>query len=120
MRAALVSLASSLLCTVALANAVPPMATVGAAQASQRAVAKQDYPAARRADAVDDYHGVKVPAPYQWMEDIDSPEVAKWVASENRLTFSYLDEIPERPWMQQRLKQLWNYEKVSTPYRVGG
>jgi prolyl oligopeptidase len=81
---------------------------------------KLSYPAARRADTVDDYNGVKVPAPYEWMEDINSPEVAKWVDDENKLTFTYLDKIPERPWMQSRLKQLWNYEKVSTPYRIGG
>ena len=119
MRTVLVFLISSLLSTIVLANAVPPMATVGASQAAQHG-AKLDYPAARRADSVDDYHGVKVPAPYGWMEDINSPDVAKWVDAENKLTFSYLDKIPERPWMQQRLKQLWNYEKVSTPYRIGG
>ncbi|HEX2668315.1 MAG TPA: prolyl oligopeptidase family serine peptidase, partial [Gammaproteobacteria bacterium] len=71
-------------------------------------------------DTVDYYHGVKVPAPYQWMEDQDSPEVAKWVEAQNTLTFSYLDRIPERPWMQSRLKELWNYAKVTTPYRIGG
>ncbi|HEY1992160.1 MAG TPA: prolyl oligopeptidase family serine peptidase [Gammaproteobacteria bacterium] len=120
MRAFLVFLASSLVSAIALANAVPPMPTVGAAQVAQRGVAEADYPAARRADTVDDYHGVKVPSPYGWMEDINSPEVAKWVEQENKLTFSYLDKIPERPWMQQRLKALWNYEKVSTPYRIGG
>ena len=81
---------------------------------------KLAYPAATRADTVDDYAGMKVPAPYQWMEDLNNPDVAKWVEAENKLTFSYLDKIPERAWMQQRLKQLWNYEKVGTPYRVGG
>src|SRR5579872_4222404 len=120
MRAVMVFLSSSLVTVVAMANAVPPMQTVGAAQAAQHAVPKLDYPSARRADTVDDYHGVKVPAPYEWMEDINSPEVAKWVEQENQLTFSYLDKIPERSWMQQRLKQLWNYEKVGTPYRIGG
>ena len=70
---------------------------------------KLAYPAATRADTVDDYNGVKVPAPYRWMEDLNNPDVAKWVEAENKLTFSYLDKIPERAWMQQRLKQLWNY-----------
>ncbi len=103
-RTALVSLALSLL-------------TLYAASAPAD---KLSYPSARRADTVDDYKGVKVPAPYEWMEDINSPEVAKWVDDENKLTFSYLDKIPERPWMQSRLKALYNYEKVSTPYRIGG
>ena len=120
MRTVLVFLASSFVSAGVFANAVPPMQTVGAAQAAQRASSKLDYPSARRADTVDDYHGVKVPAPYEWMEDLNNPEVAKWVEAENQLTFSYLDKIPERAWMQQRLKALWNYEKVGTPYRVGG
>ncbi|HSN17412.1 MAG TPA: prolyl oligopeptidase family serine peptidase [Gammaproteobacteria bacterium] len=120
MRIVLAFLTSSLVSIIAFANAVPPMATVGAAQQAARGVTKGGYPAARRADTVDDYHGVKMPAPYEWMEDINSPGVAKWVAAENKLTFSYLDRIPERPWMQQRLKALWNYEKVTTPYRIGG
>jgi prolyl oligopeptidase len=121
-RSALLSFCLTSLPLLAIANAVPPMQTVGAAQAAQKAQAadKLAYPAARRDTTVDDYGGVKVPAPYQWMEDVDSPAVTQWVEAENKLTFSYLDRIPERPWMQQRLKQLWNYEKVGTPYRIGG
>ena len=120
MRTVLVFASLSLLPLFAMANAVPPMQTLGAAQAAQLKVAKTDYPMARRADTVEDYHGVKVPAPYEWMEDINDPGVAKWVEAENKLTFAYLDKIPERPWMQQRLKQLWDYEKVGVPYRVNG
>ena len=120
MRTVLVFASLSLLPLLAMANAVPPMQTLGAAQAAQLKVAKTDYPMARRADTVEDYHGVKVAAPYEWMEDINDPGVAKWVEAENKLTFAYLDKIPERPWMQQRLKQLWDYEKVGVPYRVNG
>ncbi|HEY3644794.1 MAG TPA: prolyl oligopeptidase family serine peptidase [Gammaproteobacteria bacterium] len=120
MRTVLVFLSTAFFSVLALANPVPPMPTVGAAQAAQHKLDKSEYPVARRTSAVDDYHGVKVPAPYAWMEDLNDPEVAKWVEAENKLTFAYLDKIPERPWMQQRLKQLWNYEKVGTPYRVGG
>src|SRR5579885_3182351 len=81
---------------------------------------KLTYPQPRRDNTVDNYFGTKVPAPYQWMEDLNSPELAKWVAQENQLTFSYLDRIPERDWMKQRLTQLWNYEKVGVPAREGG
>ena len=42
------------------------------------------YPAARRDATVDDYSGVKVSAPYEWMEDLNSPDVAKWVEAERR------------------------------------
>jgi len=81
---------------------------------------KLTYPQPRRDNTVDNYFGTKVPAPYQWMEDLNSPELAKWVAEENKLTFAYLDNIPERDWMKQRLTQLWNYEKVGVPAREGG
>jgi prolyl oligopeptidase len=78
------------------------------------------YPPATRGDVVDDYGGVKVPAPYRWMEDLDSPAVAKWVAAENALTFGWLDKIPVRDRIKSRLTQLWNYEKVGVPQRAGG
>lgn len=94
------------------------LATTLAAQADPPA--KLTYPQPRREDIVDNYFGTKVPAPYQWMEDLNSPELAKWVTEENKLTFAYLDQIPERDWMKQRLTQLWNYEKVGVPAREGG
>src|SRR3982750_3273099 len=54
------------------------------------------YPAARRGDQVDDYHGTKVADPYRWLEDLDSAETKAWVEAENKLTFDYLNQIPER------------------------
>jgi prolyl oligopeptidase len=78
------------------------------------------YPPARRDTLVADYFGTKVPAPYRWMEDLNSPEVKAWVDAENRLTFSYLDKIQVRPWIQKRLEALWNYERVGAPDREGG
>ncbi len=82
--------------------------------------AKLQYPPARRDSTVNTYFGVKVPAPYQWMEKLDSPELRKWVADENALTFSYLDQIPIRSWMKKRLTELWNYAKENTPHQVEG
>ncbi|MGA9851350.1 MAG: prolyl oligopeptidase family serine peptidase [Gammaproteobacteria bacterium] len=83
--------------------------------AAQRAGQKLAYPPAARDNVVDNYSGTKVAAPYQWMEDLNSPEVKQWVEAENTLTSTYLDKIPERNWVRQRLTQLWNYEKVSVP-----
>src|SRR6516165_9671608 len=79
------------------------------------------YPPTRKVDRVDDYHGVKVPDPYRWLEnDVrDSKEVADWVAAQNKVTFAYLKEIPERETIKKRLTELWDYEKVSAPVRVG-
>ncbi len=78
------------------------------------------YPAARRDNKVDTYFGTKVPVPYQWMENINSPAVKKWVTEENKLTFSYLDKIPVRKWIHNRLTKLWNYAKTGTPDQVEG
>lgn len=78
------------------------------------------YPNARRDTIINDYFGTKVPAPYQWMEDQDSPEVDAWVEGENKVTFDYLDKIPIRNMVRDRITKLWNYEKVGVPSRSGG
>ncbi len=78
------------------------------------------YPEARRDSTVDHYFGTDVPAPYQWMENLDDPALARWVEAENKLTFTYLAKIPVRKWIQQRLKTLWNYPRTSTPTQVAG
>jgi prolyl oligopeptidase len=76
------------------------------------------YPATRRDTVVENYFGTKVPAPYRWMEDQNSPEVAAWVDSENAVTFSYLGLIPLRDTFRARLSVLWNHERVSVPGRA--
>ncbi|HEX9135926.1 MAG TPA: S9 family peptidase, partial [Nitrospirota bacterium] len=86
---------------------------------SKEAGSKLAYPTAPRDNVVDDLFGVKVPAPYRWMEDLNSPAVKSWVDAENKLTFSYLDNIPERGWIREHLTKLWNYEKVGVPRREG-
>ena len=87
---------------------------------AQPAQEKLAYPATTRDDVVNNYFGTKVAAPYEWMENLDSPAVKQWVDDENKLTFSYLDKIPQRDAVRQRLKQLWNYEKVGVPKMQAG
>ena len=80
------------------------------------------YPAAKRGDQVDVYHGQKVADPYRWLEDDvrKFEEVKAWVEAENKVTNAYLQAIPERERIQKRLTELWNYEKYSAPVKVGG
>ncbi len=78
------------------------------------------YPAARRSDQVDEYFGKKVADPYRWLEDPDSPETKAWIEAENVITFSYLEQVPQRPAIKQRLTQLWDYEKYGVPTQRGG
>jgi prolyl oligopeptidase len=90
--------------------------------ASIFAAEKRSYPQAKRGDRVDDYHGVKVADPYRWLEDDvrTSKEVADWVAAENRVTFKYLESIPDREKIRRRLTELWNFERYSPPFKEGG
>ena len=78
------------------------------------------YPAARQSDQADDYHGTTVADPYRWLEDPDSPETRTWIEAENALTFDFLAQIPARSHIQERLTELWNYERYGTPYLQGG
>ena len=79
-----------------------------------------EYPKAKTVDQVDDYHGTKVADPYRWLEDADSPDTHAWVEAENKLTFSYLDKIPYRSAIRDRLTKLWNYERFTAPQQQGG
>jgi prolyl oligopeptidase len=78
------------------------------------------YPQARRGDQVDDYHGTKVADPYRWLEDTDSAETHGWVEAEDKLTFGYLDQLPYRQAIHDRLTKLWNYERFTVPEQEGG
>jgi prolyl oligopeptidase len=78
------------------------------------------YPTTKKGDVVDDYFGTKVPDPYRWMEDLDSKDVADWVARQNAVSASYLQALPTRARFEKRITQLWNYPKVSVPVREGG
>ena len=81
-----------------------------------------EYPETRTVEQVDVYHGVKVPDPYRWLEqDVrESQEVADWVTRQNKVTFAYLESIPEREAIKERLTELWDYEKISPPFKRGG
>jgi prolyl oligopeptidase len=78
-----------------------------------------NYPHTRKDDQVDDYHGIKVADPYRWLEDDNSAETLAWVKAENQVTFEYLDQIPYRSQLKQRLQELYNYPKYGVPHRSG-
>ena len=78
-----------------------------------------DYPATRKTDQVDTYHGVRVPDPYRWLEDDRSAETAAWVEAENKVTFAYLEKLPYRAQLVERLKRLVNYARYTPPIHRG-
>jgi len=77
------------------------------------------YPTVSKSDQVDNYHGTTVADPYRALEDPDTEETKAWVEAQNQVTFSYLNEIPAREKIKQRLTKLWNYEKYGTPFKEG-
>jgi prolyl oligopeptidase len=80
---------------------------------------KIEYPVTQKGDVVDNYFGTKVPDPYRWLEDDMSAETSAWVQEQNKLTFKYLEAIPYREEIKNRLEKMWNYEKYSAPSREG-
>jgi prolyl oligopeptidase len=82
--------------------------------------AKFQYPAAHRGDVVDVYHDVRVADPYRWFEDLDSQATQEWVAAENAVSQPYLEALPQRAWLGNRLKQLWTYERFGVPESEAG
>ena len=78
-----------------------------------------NYPKTKKVDTVNTYFGTEVKDPYRWLEDDRSKETEAWVKEENKLTFDYLNKIPYRDSLKNRLSKLWNYEKVSAPYIHG-
>src|SRR5689334_13602409 len=75
------------------------------------------YPATKKVEQYDTYFGVKVADPYRWLEDEGAPETARWVEEENKVTFSYLDRIPYRAQIKDRLTKTYNYARYTAPYR---
>lgn len=77
------------------------------------------YPETRKTDVVDSYFGTEVKDPYRWLEDDRSDETAAWVKAQNEVTFGYLEKIPFREQIKNRLEELWNYEKIGAPFTEG-
>jgi len=78
-----------------------------------------NYPLTAKADSVYTYFGTEVLDPYSWLEDDRSPETEAWVKEQNSVTFGYLDKIPLRAGLKNRLEKLWNYEKIGSPFNEG-
>ena len=77
------------------------------------------YPETKQVDTITDYFGTPVKDPYRWLEDDRSTETENWVTSQNEATFGYLNNIPYREALKERLSKLWNYEKVGAPFIEG-
>jgi len=86
---------------------------------SQKQNIAVNYPDTKRVDSTDTYFGTEVKDPYRWLEDDRSAQTEAWVKAENEVTFGYLEEIPFRDALRNRLEKLWNYEKLGSPFKEG-
>ena len=80
---------------------------------------KVNYPETKTIDHTDNYFDSIVPDPYRWLEDDRSTETGEWVKSQNEVSFDYLNKIPFRGAIRERLAKLWDYEKYSAPFKEG-
>jgi prolyl oligopeptidase len=88
--------------------------------ACRSAVPSRVYPAAPRAEVVDEYHGESVADPFRPLEDPDAPATRAWIEAENALTAEYLADIPARDALRRRLSELYDVERFELPVQQGG
>jgi prolyl oligopeptidase len=96
--------------------AVAPFLTRADGDTSKSKIA---YPETKKVEVVEDYFGTKVADPYRWLEDETSAETKAWIEAQNAVTFGYLDKIPYREKLKARLTELYNYPRISAPFRRG-
>jgi len=100
-------------------SAVMAMAACKDSGSEKRETMEIKYPDTKKVDTIDTYFGQEVNDPYRWLEDDNSSETKDWVKEENKVTFDYLEQIPYRKELEERLTDLWNYEKIGVPNKRG-
>ena len=68
---------------------------------------------------VDVYFGTEIKDNYRWLEDDLSSETENWVKKQNKTTYDYLNQIPFQEDLKNRLLKLYDYEKISAPFKKG-
>ncbi|WP_142531465.1 prolyl oligopeptidase family serine peptidase [Saccharicrinis carchari] len=81
---------------------------------------KLSYPVTKKVDTTDVYFGTEVPDPYRWLEDDRSEETQNWVVEQNKVTNSFLQNIPFRDAIKDRLTEIWDYTKMGAPFKQSG
>ena len=79
----------------------------------------KSYPQSDKIDQIDTFFNTEVSDPYRWLEDDLSGKTKAWVDAQNEVTQDYLAQIPFRDAIKSRLEKLWNFEKISAPFKEG-
>lgn len=77
------------------------------------------YPFTPTVPVADTMFGTVVHDPYRWLENDNNPEVERWVQQQKALADTYLAQIPFREKLAKRVKQLSEFETISSPWRRG-
>jgi prolyl oligopeptidase len=101
-------------------RSIASLCLVFAAAPALAADLPSSYPATQRVDQVDDYHGTKVADPFRWLEDDNASQTKEWIDAQNKVTFAFLESIPQRKAIEARLTKLWNFERFGVPFKEGG
>ncbi|MRM83671.1 prolyl oligopeptidase family protein [Riemerella anatipestifer] len=86
---------------------------------TQQKTAKMNYPETKKVNHTDTYFGTQVQDPYRWLEDDRAEDTKDWVKRQVAFTQNYLDQITFRNEIKDQLKEIWNYEKISAPFKEG-
>jgi prolyl oligopeptidase len=76
------------------------------------------YPPGLKSDVVDTIFGIPVPDPYRPLEDYQDGGVQAWLAAEEKISRDFLDRLPQRKGLTERLTELRRYDDESTPNPV--
>jgi prolyl oligopeptidase len=65
-------------------------------------------------------HGIEITDPYRWLEDQNSSRTRAWLEEQTAYTRAYLDAIPGREQIRERVRELMAFKEViSEPWNVG-
>lgn len=78
------------------------------------------YPETKKMAVTDTIFGTPVEDPYRWLEDDHSVETGEWVAAQNEVTRSYLDRLPGRERIRERITALTDFPRVTAPGKEAG
>ncbi len=76
-------------------------------------------PLSRVEPVVDVLHGVAVTDPYRWLEDQNSPQTRAWIEEQTRYARAYLDNIPGRDGIRERVRELLDVETYDSFLKSG-
>jgi prolyl oligopeptidase len=76
-------------------------------------------PASQVEPVIEVLHGVAVSDPYRWLEDQDSPRTREWICEQTQYARNYLESIPGRARIRERIREFLAVETYESPLKNG-